>query len=155
MDVHIRKAKLNDLTPMLELFVNCIHDVCKKDYEPDQLEAWASAASNSKRWIDKIGNQYFLVARIKNRIVGFTSLEGNDTVDLLYVHKDFQNIGIAGQLFNSILERVKITGCQTLNAEVSKTARPFFEHKGFVVVTEQMKIVQEVAIVNYQMVKFL
>jgi putative acetyltransferase len=155
MDVITRKADSNDLPEILELFVDCVHIVCKKDYEKDQRAAWASAANSSKWWLDKIDNQYFIVAEKANRIIGFTALAGNDTVDLLYVHKDFQNIGIASLLLNSILDRVKIAGCYKLRAEVSKTARPFFEKKGFSDATEQTKIIQGIAIETYQMLKIL
>jgi putative acetyltransferase len=155
MTISIRKADPNDLQAIKELFVNCVFEVCKNDYGKDQLAAWASAANNSKRWLDKILEQYFIVAETQDTIIGFSSLQGADTVDLLYVHKGFQNIGAASMLFNALLERAKINGCQALKAEVSKTAKSFFERKGFALVKEQTKISDGVGLSNYHMVKYL
>lgn len=42
-----------------------------------------------------------------------------------------------------------------LFAEVSITARPFFERHGFVVLTEQQVLVREVALTNYRMERWL
>jgi putative acetyltransferase len=42
-------------------------------------------------------------------------------------------------------------GASRLFAEVSVTARPFFERHGFVVLAEQQVVVRDVALVNYRM----
>lgn len=42
-----------------------------------------------------------------------------------------------------------------LTADVSKTAKPFFEKKGFLLVKEQENLLDDVLIVNYKMRKDL
>jgi putative acetyltransferase len=62
MHVRIKAAEVKDLEPILDLFRECVLSVCRADYSETQLKAWASASSNTERWIHKIQNQFFIVA---------------------------------------------------------------------------------------------
>src|SRR5688572_1623093 len=97
----IRFAKEDDLAEMQELFVGTIKAVCNKDYHADQIKVWTKSVENKKRWLTKISEQYFLIAQLDQKIVGYASLEGN-YFDFLYVHKDFQGLGIATRLLQEI-----------------------------------------------------
>lgn len=149
----IRNAKLDDLIPIQELFVNTIRGICHQDYSPQQIDVWTSSVANKQRWIDKLNSQFFLVAEINNEIVGFASLESNDYLDFLYVHKDHQRKGIARHLYaeieNEALKR-KSTG---LSSDVSETAKPFFEMHGFNMIVPQNLEINGVIIRNYKMFK--
>lgn len=155
MSVTIRKADLQYLDAICELFTNCVMTVCRNDYSTDQLKVWASAANNKERWSEKIESQFFLVAEREEMIVGFGSLEGLDTIDLLYVHPDFQRMGIADKLLNALLKKLKENGTSCVKADVSKAARPFFESRGFRVLEEQTVTRHGVSLVNYEMEKDL
>ena len=153
--VQIRLAKNSDLTEIQTLFVETIEAVCKNDYSPEQIEVWTSSVKNTPRWIDKLTKQYFLVAQINNQIVGFASLEKQDYLDLLYVHKDHQRKGIAAQLYQEIEARAIDRGAAIINADVSITAKPFFEQFGFEIITAQINNLKNVEIINYRMSKVL
>jgi putative acetyltransferase len=155
MQLEIRVAEARDLASILTLFKDCVLTVCREDYSEEQLTAWVSASENIGRWTGKIDNQFFIVAIYKDTIVGFGSLEGSDTIDLLYVHKSFQRLGVAGELFNVLRTRAEQLGTKTLKAEVSKTARSFFESRGFTNVVHQSKQSNGVMLDNYQMIKAL
>lgn len=110
--------------------------VCVKDYTNDQLKVWASSAVDRERWLAKIQSQFFLVAERDETIVGFGSLEEHDSIDLLYVHQDYQRTGIADKILNALLSKSKGDGATLVKADVSKTARAFFESRGFRLVRE-------------------
>jgi putative acetyltransferase len=155
MQVQIKVAEAKDLEPILTLFRECVLSVCRADYSEAQLTAWASASLNKERWIHKIQDQYFIIALNKEIIVGFASLEGSDAIDLLYVHKDFQRSGVADALFSALCERAGKNGAKELRAEVSKTAKGFFERKGFNVIASQSVKRSGVELDNFQMIKVL
>ncbi|MFS4471001.1 GNAT family N-acetyltransferase [Chryseobacterium sp. T20] len=149
----IRKGIYDDLPEMLQLFTATIDEVCKKDYDLQQLEAWKSGAENEERWRQVIRDQYVVVAVIENKIAGFCTLDQGNYIDLLFVHKDFQHRGIATLLYHQIEKEALLNHEKKLMADVSKTARPFFEKMGFHVVQEQTVLVKGIVMTNYKMVK--
>ena len=151
----IRKGVDDDLPEMLQLFTATIDEVCKKDYNLQQLEAWKSGAENEERWRQVIRNQYVVVAVTEDKITGFCTLDKGNYIDLLFVHKNFQHKEIATLLYHQIEKEALLNNEKELTADVSKTARLFFEKSGFQVVQEQTVHVKGVALINYKMVKHL
>ena len=151
----LRKGVLKDLQEILILFSGTIETVCANDYNNEQIVAWISSVNNTGRWHRLIEDQYFIVAVLNQKIVGFASLAHGDYIDVLYVHKDFQRQGIAQQLYNALETEATIHKNTILTADVSKTAKPFFEANGFKVIAEQIQIRTEVEIPNYNMKKDL
>ncbi len=147
----IRLAKLNDLTALQELFVDTIEAVCRNHYSPEQIAVWTSSIENTQRWTDKLVKQYFIIAEIDNKIVGFASLENNEYLDFMYVHKDYQRQGIADNLYSEILAKAIKHGTTLLTSDVSITARPFFEKKGFKLIAEQKINIKGVEVINFKM----
>lgn len=151
----LRRAQIEDLKEMQNLFVETIKTVCVNDYNPEQIKIWTSSIENTERWLNRIRDQYVLIAEIRGKIAGYGSLRANDYLDLLYVHKDYQRKGIAGLLCDCIeKEAIRRNGTE-IQSDVSITARPFFEKKGYTVVKEQKNMIKNVEIVNFKMVKQL
>lgn len=151
----LHKAHISDLLEIQALFKETILTVCHYDYNEEQLTVWASGVESKDRWENRILEQHFLLIKIEEQIVGYASLDKNHYVDLLYVHKDFQRKGIAKALILALEEEARKVGTQLLSADVSKTARPFFEKMGFEVIKEQTNLIKGVEIVNYKMTKEL
>jgi putative acetyltransferase len=154
-EISIRLAKLSDLTEMLKMFVDTISIICKDDYSPEQIKVWTSSIENKQRWTDKIISQYFLVAELNNKIVGYASLGNDEYIDFLYVHKDYQRQGIANILYIEIEKEAIKRKATVLSSDVSENARRFFEKKGFKTVIPQKNIIRGVEIINYKMKKTL
>lgn len=153
--VSIRLSKLGDLKEMQKMFVDTISTICKDDYSPEQIKAWTSSIENTQRWIDKLSSQYFLVAELDNKMVGYASLENNNYIDLLYIHKDYQRQGIAGRLYLEIEKEAIQRKATVLSSDVSETAKRFFEKKGFKTITPKTNLIKGVEIKNYKMAKTL
>lgn len=153
--ISIRFAKLSDLAEMQKMFADTISTICKDDYSPEQIKIWASLKENTQRWVDKLTTQYFVVAELNNEIVGYASLEDNNHLDFLYIHKDFQRQGIASTLYLQIEKEAIKRKAAILNSDVSKTAKRFFEKKGFKIIVSQTNVIKDVEIINYKMTKVL
>lgn len=151
----LRPATQTDLPSILALFEETIETVGAKDYTREQRNAWAAGVKNIERWEHRIKNQYFLVAEYNGHLVGFGSLKSDDHIDLLYTHKDFQRKGIAAKLLAALENRALKNHTQLLTANVSKTARVFFERNGFYIKREQTFKTDSVEISNYSMEKKL
>ena len=73
----------------------------------------------------------------------------------MFVHKDFQGKGIATILLNKIERYATATGIIRITSEVSLTARPFFEQRGYIVTEEQKRRANQLSLTNFWMAKNL
>lgn len=151
----IRRGQLNDLAELQQLFKDTITTICKADYNDRQIQVWVMGVENITRWQTMISEQYVLIAEMDSIIVGFGTLGKGNYIDMFYIHKDYQRQGVASRLCDSLENEAKLLGQKKLTADVSKTARPFFEKKGFRIETEQTVIKHGVELINYKMEKLL
>ena len=140
---------------MQHLYVDTIHAVCSKDYNAEQIAVWTSTADNTERWNNLLKNQLVIIAEKNNKLVGYGTLENANYVDFLYVHKDLQRQGIANSILAQLETQARKSGSMVLSSDVSITARPFFEKKGFKVLKEQKNMRKGVELINYKMQKML
>jgi putative acetyltransferase len=152
MELEIEKAKIKDLDEILELFENTIKNSSAKDYNDAQISVWTSSIEDKEKWIHKIKNQYFIVVKTKNRIIGFGSLD-KGYIDLLYVSSHFLRMGIASLVYQKLKIISEELGSKKLLTDASKTAVPFFESKGFTVIKENKIIRKGVEIINFEMLE--
>lgn len=155
MSYILRKGDLKDLEQILTLFVDTIQSTCIQHYTQKQIEVWTASAKNTERWINRIVQQYFVVAEANGLITGFSSLENNNYVDLMYVHKDFQKQKIAQTLLRDIELKAIQLGAKQLSTDASITAKPFFAKQGFATEKENKFELNGVVISNFRMVKSL
>ncbi|OXA79990.1 putative acetyltransferase [Flavobacterium aquidurense] len=150
-----RKATILDLVEMQEMYIETIKWVCKNDYTPLQIDAWVSGLNNTERWLKLIHEQYVLLATINDQIVGYGTLKNGNYIDFFCVHKDFQRQGIADKVFTELEHEAIKENSKTITADISITAKPFFEKKGFVVKAKQKNMRLGVELINYKMEKEL
>lgn len=146
----VEKASIKNLDEILSLFKNTIEKTCSKDYNESQISAWTSSINNIEKWRKRIDNQYFIVVKENNKIVGFGSLEKN-YVDLLFVDFNYLRKGIASLIFEDLKSEASKNGFFKLTAFASKTALPFFKSKGFSIIRENKAMINEVEITNFEM----
>ncbi len=152
MNIAIRKATEADILQLQELYFETITAINSRDYNLQQIRAWSSTADRTESLIKKIREQHFYVAENDDPIIiGFTSLTNSGYLDMMYVHKDFQNKGIAKVLLQKIMEKAKALQISTLETEASITAKPFFEKHGFKIIKEQIVFINEVGLTNFKM----
>ena len=147
----LREARQEDLPELQELFVETIMFTCKGEYNLKQRKIWSASANNREKWLMSIKEEFFLVAVLDQIIVGFCSLKNTNYLNLLYVHKDHTRKGIANLLFKAIKQKSLELGANTLTADVSITAQPFFKSKGFRVINENKNLIEGKIIINYYM----
>lgn len=149
--MYLRLATLHDIPDMKNLFAETIRTVNSKDYTPDQIEIWTAAVFNADRWHQLIKDQYCMLAfNSSDTLIGFGSLL-KDYIDFMYVHRDYQGIGTASLILKVLLAEACRQKYVIVYADVSITARPFFESRGFMVVHENVKLVRRVEIRNLRM----
>lgn len=149
MDITIRKYHPNDLPEMLELFRETVQSINSRDYSSEQIAAWVSGA-DIKKWEQTLLEHYSLVACDGDTIVGFGDIDLSGYLDRLYVHKDYQRMGVASRLLG---ELESVCAAERITTYASVTARPFFEAMGYIALRENRVIRKDVALINYLMEK--
>ncbi|WP_252225823.1 GNAT family N-acetyltransferase [Clostridium sp. ZBS2] len=146
----IRKYKPLDCMVLAELFYNTVHLVNAKDYTEEQLNVWATGSIDLKEWNKSFLEHFTVVAIEDNVIVGFGDIDNNGYLDRLFVHKDYQNKGIATAICDKL---EKYVCADKISTHASITAKPFFEKRGYKVIKEQQIERKGIILINYVMEK--
>ena len=146
----LREYKPADCEQLAELFYNTVHSINAKDYAEEQLNVWATGRVDLQEWNLSFLKHKTIVAIENDEIVGFGDIDDSGYLDRLYVHKDYQGIGVASAICNELEDSVK---GKTITTHASITAKPFFQQRGYRVVKEQKVIRQGIALTNFVMEK--
>jgi putative acetyltransferase len=120
-------------TPFLaEIFRESITELTSDDYSEAQQEAWVASADDLAAFAKKLGGHLTLVATMEGSVVGFASLAGRDTIDMLYVHPAAAGHGVGAMLVDALEKLAGARGAEKLKVDASDTARGFFEKRGYV-----------------------
>lgn len=145
----IRQYQSSDCKELTELFYHTVHTVNAKDYTKEQLDVWATGQVDLKKWNRSLQEHFSMVAVEGGVIAGFGDIDATGYLDRLYVHKDYQRKGIATALCDALEKTVQ----NKIITHASITARPFFENRGYRVITEQQVVRQNILLTNFIMEK--
>jgi putative acetyltransferase len=160
--IEIRRYQNGDAPYLSAIRYDTIHIINAQDYTKEQLEAWAPESSrvapphatdSCRSWQEQFEKTKPFVALINDMIVGFAELEPNGHLDRFYVHHQFQGQGVGSALMNALENEAHTAGLSSIYADVSITAKPFFEKKGFSVVKQQTVMIRGLALINFSMEK--
>lgn len=152
-DLHIRTAREADLPDMDRLFRETLRSVNARDYTPAQIEAWSERATPG-RWQELFhGPLRFLVAERGGLLAGFAAVDPGGWLHSLFTGARFQRQGVAAALLREAAAYAAVCGARRLAADVSITARPFFERSGFRVASVNDVAIGGVRLTNFRMEK--
>ena len=141
-----------DIPEMQELFRSTVLHVNIRDYTKEEVEDWASCGDSVEHLKELLSHNHFIGAFDKaNRMVGFSSMNKDGYLHSMFVHKDWQGKGVATQLLSEVERIAKQLGVVEITSEVSLTARPFFEKKGYEIVKIQKYRANKLELTNFIM----
>ena len=153
--VSIRLYAAEDLEMLIALFNGAVRRVASRHYTPAQIAAWAPETPDRAAWAARLSGRPTLVAEINGVIAGFSDLEPDGHIDMLFVDAGHQGRGVAGALLDRIEAMAREQGLERLFTEASITARPVFEHRGFRVEAAQDVALRGQTFRTYRMAKAL
>ena len=151
----LRRYRTEDLPALSRLFGETVRRVNIRDYTPAQAEAWAAGEADLLTRDDWFRRLYTLVAEIDGQIAGYGNVDTTGYLDHLFVRWDCQGRGVATVLCDALEEHCREMGLTTVTVHASKTALPFFLHRGYRVEREQQVPVRGQVLANYAMRKEL
>lgn len=147
IEVNLRRFQTTDAAALRELFNQTVRQVNKRDYTATQLAAWAPENYDRQAWLERLQQNRPFIAESDGTIVGFADVQADGYIDHFFCSALTQGQGIGRGLMYKILAH----DYPRFYANVSITARPFFEHFGFRLVREQQVIVRGVELTNFLM----
>lgn len=153
--ITIRRYFAADAATLASLFRASVREIAARDYSASQILAWAPDVIDVSQFGKRCAMKSTWIAEVAGRIAGFSDMESDGHVDMLYVHPDFQRCGVARALLRRIEELARGCGLVRLYTEASITARPAFEAMGFSVLVPQIVTVRGERMTNYRMEKKL
>ncbi|TCS43729.1 GNAT family N-acetyltransferase [Reinekea marinisedimentorum] len=149
--INIRTYQNSDASPLWQLKFNTIRRINSRDYQPDQVQAWAPEHISAELWQKRADAMAPFIAEINGEIVGFADLQADGYIDHFFCHAEHQGQGVGKALMDHIFTAGKEAGIARLYANVSITARPFFEHFGFRVLKQQQAEINGRVLTNFLM----
>jgi putative acetyltransferase len=151
----IRAYEARDASAIARLFYETVRSVNRADYSEEQVEAWAPAVPDEQAWHARMSepDRRTLVAEEDDEVVGFAELEDDGHLDMIYLRGGAVGRGVGRRLYEAVEGEARGSGVGRIFAEVSITARPFFERHGFRVVREQRVSLRGVEMTNFAMEK--
>jgi putative acetyltransferase len=168
--VKIRKMKVEDSLAVCRLHRGTLREINSKDYYREVIDYWVKGrTTKGHKESLKSCIKYVAFLEKTKTIVGFgdyqvgenLSLESNldlpKTAELtgLYVHKNYQGIGIGKKLFERIQEDLEKQNISKLDLTATLTAGKFYEKMGFSLIKKDKYPVGKFVIDVYKMEKIL
>ncbi len=153
MDKRIRRFRKGDEATLRTLFFDTIRNVNRRDYTEEQVRAWAPEDYDLEHWAHRMRELNPFVCEVDGEIAGYADLQSSGYVDHFFVSKNFQRKGVGTSLFERIEAEARAHQLKELSADVSITARPFFERFGFAVIKQQQVTINDVVLTNFRMVR--
>ncbi|WP_226657834.1 GNAT family N-acetyltransferase [Guptibacillus hwajinpoensis] len=152
----IREYETKDIDQIIELFEQTVRSINRRDYSYTQVDAWVNSTTKetkSSTWNQEFKTNFTYVADIEGKVVGFIDMTTSGYLDRLYIHHQFQGMGIASSLLEKIEADAYKQSIKVITTKASISARPFFDKQNFHLITKQIVEIRGVQMTNYQMEK--
>ncbi len=147
----LRRYEPSDLPAIVAVFQRSVREFASRDYSPAQVEVWAPEPADFDAWARRLATGVVFVSEREGQVAGFARIDATGELDLLYVDPRFQRRGVATELLTALVAVAKRNAVTRLAANVSITARPFFEHAGFRLLRSQTVERGGVMLENFRM----
>lgn len=152
--IKIRPYEGQDVNTTRLIFDSAVTVTASADYTLEQVEAWRARRPRTlSQWDQSMRSRDSYVALIGERVVGFSDLGDDGHIHMLFVDPRFARRGVGGALLTFLEAQAKGRGLTRLSANVSITARPLFESRGFKVHREQEVRLARQKLTNFRMTK--
>ena len=153
--IGVRPYRSEDLSSLTALFQASVRRIARADYTEAQVKVWAPELIEPEPFGERRAQQLTWVTEVDARTAGFSAVDADGHIDMLYVHPDFARRGVAHALLARIEELARERGLGHLYTQASITARPVFERRGFQVLAEQSVSLRGETFTNFRMEKAL
>lgn len=137
------------------IYHEAIHRLACRDYTREQLNAWAGNKADPEKWNRdwqaRCERKLPFVKVLDGCVIGFIELDLGGHIDCTFVDPDHVGQGVMDEIMAEVKREAVRLELPKLFAEVSITARKFFERQGFAWVRDNTAVIGEVELANFIM----
>lgn len=150
----IRDYAPDDAAGLAALLHASVTTLGARDYSAEQVSAWAGrlpdAAALAARCGD--GRRVWVAQSVADDgLLGFTDLEPDGHIDMLYVAPGAKGSGVADALTDALIAAAVKQGLTRVQVEASEAARRFYMRRGFIERGRRDRMIGDTAIHNFAM----
>lgn len=129
----IRRYQPHDAAGLSVVLKQSVEGLGPLDYSLDQVAAWAARLPDAARMAQRCadGRAVWVASDDDGRLLGFTDLESDGHIDMLYVAPVAKGQGVAAALSDRLMVHARAAGYARLSVEASEAARRFYSRLGF------------------------
>ncbi|MGB3541787.1 N-acetyltransferase family protein [Rubrivirga sp.] len=131
MCIPIRTSVPADIPHLARIYGDAVRSAGPSHYTADQVEAWAAWSDDAEAFNRSVLRARTFVAEESGELVGFSTLEPDGRVGMLYVRGDHQRRGLGGRLLAAAVTTAVEGGMDHAYAEASAFSLPVFLGAGF------------------------
>ncbi|MCW1914907.1 GNAT family N-acetyltransferase [Luteolibacter sp. GHJ8] len=147
----VRRYREGDHLEIGRIYHEAIHRLAAADYTPEQLAAWSNGKIDWEKWRERCERKQPFVKEIEGEVAGFMEMDPDGHIDCTYVNPVYARRGVMSEIMAAVKAEAERMGIKRLFAEVSITARPFFEKHGFVLVRDNQVLIGDQILINFIM----
>ena len=147
-EIKLRPCRPEDCAAVAQLCRKTVGTVCRRDYAPAELDAWA-AGFTPEALASSLAARDAWTAWLGGELAGFADRDGS-YLDRLYVRWDLQGRGVATALCDFLEARID---APAVTVHASRTALPFFLHRGYRLVGPNLVVRRGVTLQNFLLEK--
>lgn len=151
----IRAFTERDSPGLWTVYYAAVHQTASADYTAEQIDAWAPADFDQAKWHQRLRDLAPFVAERDGVLVGYADVQTTGYIDHFFVSPAVARQGVGTLLMDAIHRSADSKHVDRLFADVSLTARPFFEKFGFAVDRATVLSVRGFDLDNFRMSKTL
>ena len=151
----IRRYHPGEEPAIWEVYFRSTHETNARDYHSELLDRWAPPDRDMDEWRERLAATNPFVAIVEERIAGMAEVDAAGMIDYFYVHPEFLRRGVGTRLMEEIEAQARRENLPALEAEVSLTAKMFFEALGFQVTEARENVILGHPAPNFSMRKKL
>lgn len=141
MKIEIKRAIQSDIPLMQRLFYQTVTFFGPGVFSRSEIEIYSKLSTDKEYWVKKIQEDYVYHAKLNGEILGSFALDRNGNIEYIFVHLNFHGSGIASKLYKKLEEVAIEKGIKTLSIKLNHMTLPFFEKKGFEIISKSVKVV--------------
>jgi putative acetyltransferase len=144
-----------DLPRVVEVYTTSIRTLGVPFYPSEQISAWAPATPDLARWQQRLALLHTIVAESDGSLAGFASYTDDGYLDFLFTHPAMARRGVATGLYLHVESTLRAAHVRKIFTHASLAARPFFDHHGFQLDSEESVECRDVYLRRFAMHKQL
>ncbi len=153
--MNIRRYLEGEEPAIWQMYYSATRISVAKDYHRELIDRWAPHDKNMTQWAKRLKEKNPFIAVIGDEIVGMAEIDREGFIDYFYVHPSHQGRGIGKRLMDTLITEAKTHALERAFANVSKTAKTFFESQNFEVTETRKNIILNHVALNFRMARTL